>query len=230
MQNISSIKTRIIEYLDFKGITKYEFYKESKITRSVLDKNSGISEDNIIKFIAYDPAINLDWLIKGEGEMFLEPESRVSDPDSKYKKTTKISKTQSVPLYSLETSKGLVALFQEKPKPESYIRIPNLPKCDGAVFVTGDSMYPFLKSGDIVMYKEIHNIAESLIWGEMYLISIDWDREEYISVKWIQKSNRGPDYVKLVSENPQHETQDIHINRILALAMIKANIHINTMQ
>ncbi|MEM9686159.1 MAG: S24 family peptidase, partial [Bacteroidota bacterium] len=125
---------------------------------------------------------------------------------------------------------GLQALFQRDSKPESYIRIPGLPRCDGAVFVIGDHMYPFLKSGDIVMYKEIHNIPESLIWGEMYLTSIDLDGEEYISVKRIQKSDRGQDYVKLVSQNQHHEAKDIAIERIVALALIKANIHINTMQ
>jgi phage repressor protein C with HTH and peptisase S24 domain len=35
------------------------------------------------------------------------------------------------------------------------ILIPHLPKCDGAFYVTGDGMYPLLKSGDLVLYKEI---------------------------------------------------------------------------
>ena len=226
MNNISSIKTRIIEYLDLKGVTKYEFYKNSGVTRSVLDKNSGISENNIIKFIAYAPEISLNWLIKGEGDMFLDPKAMVNDPASKYKKPT----IRRVPLYNLEKAKGLAALFQEKSKPLSYVSVPDLPQCDGAVYVTGDHMYPFLKSGGIVMYKEIHNIPESLIRGEMYLISIDLDGAEYVSVKWLRKSDKGQDYVKLVSENQHHEDTDIHIDRILALAMIKASIHFHTMR
>ena len=36
------------------------------------------------------------------------------------------------------------------------IVIPNIPVCDGAVYVSGDSMYPILKSGDIVGFKSIH--------------------------------------------------------------------------
>lgn len=69
MQEKSSIKERILEVLDFKDISKYQFYKESKITRGVLDKSSGLSESNITKFIAYLPEINLEWLITGEGKM-----------------------------------------------------------------------------------------------------------------------------------------------------------------
>lgn len=55
---------------------------------------------------------------------------------------------------------SIVPLFQnsDEIKPIDHISIPNLPKCDGAVYVAGDSMYPLLKSGDIVMYKEVIDI------------------------------------------------------------------------
>ena len=56
---------------------------------------------------------------------------------------------QQIPLYDLEATAGLVPLFTESANniPLDYITIPNLPKCDGAIYVTGDSMYPLLKSG-----------------------------------------------------------------------------------
>lgn len=69
MQQISLIKKRILEYLDYKEVSKYKFYQDSGITRGVLDKEGGISEDNIAKFIAYEPNINLEWLILGKGKM-----------------------------------------------------------------------------------------------------------------------------------------------------------------
>ncbi len=65
---MSSIKDRITEFIRYKGITKYKFYKETGMTRGVLESKSGITEDNITKFIAYYPNVNLDWLIKGIGE------------------------------------------------------------------------------------------------------------------------------------------------------------------
>lgn len=69
-QEKSPIKQRILQYLDIKGITKYEFYKKTGITRGVLDQNTGISEDNIARFIAYDSTINLEWLICGIGNIY----------------------------------------------------------------------------------------------------------------------------------------------------------------
>ena len=50
-------------------------------------------------------------------------------------------------------------------------------------------MYPLLKSGDIVLYKQLGNI-DDIFWGDMYLLSIDIDGEEYVTVKYIQKSDR----------------------------------------
>ena len=58
-----------------------------------------------------------------------------------------------------------------------------IPKCDGGLRIVGDSMYPLLKSGDIVFYKQVHDIMHSIIWGEMYLISFDIDGDEYVSVE-----------------------------------------------
>ena len=97
-------------------------------------------------------------------------------------------------------------------KPVNYIHIPNLPKCDGAIYVVGDSMYPLLKSGDIVLYKQLSDIAD-IFWGDMYLLSIDIDGEEYITVKYIQKSDR-EGFVKLVSQNPHLADMEVAMSRI----------------
>ncbi len=42
----------------------------------------------------------------------------------------------------------------------------------------------------------------------MYLLSIDIDGEEYITVRYIQRSDR-EGYVKLVSQNPHHADKEI---------------------
>ena len=68
-QEKSPIKQRILQYLEIKGISKYEFYKKTGITRGVLDQNTGISEENLARFIAYDRDINLEWLVLGVGDM-----------------------------------------------------------------------------------------------------------------------------------------------------------------
>ena len=170
--------------------------------------------------------VNPDWLETGKGQMFnAEP-----DYTAFRLRSDNSLPMQSVPLYSVEGTAGLVPLFtkQEEAKPINFIHIPNLPKCDGAIYVSGDSMYPLLKSGDIVLYKQLHNL-EDIFWGDMYLLSIDLDGEEYITVKYIQKSDR-EGYVRLVSQNPHHADKDIEISRIRALALVKASIRMNSIR
>ena len=141
--------------------------------------------------------------------------------------------SQSVPLYNIEGTAGLVPLFLDKSarsRRVDDIHIPNLPRCDGAIYVVGDSMYPLLKSGDIVLYKQIGDVND-IFWGDMYLLSIDIDGEEYVTVKYIQKSEKPScGCVKLVSQNPHHADKDIEIGRIRALAFVKASIRMNSIR
>ena len=170
--------------------------------------------------------VNPEWLESGRGTMFnAEP-----DLTAYMHRTDNALPMQSVPLYSIEGTAGLVPLFadQASAKPVNYIHIPNLPKCDGAIYIVGDSMYPLLKSGDIVLYKRLHDI-EDIFWGDMYLLSIDLDGEEYVTVKYIQKSER-TGYVKLVSQNPHHADKEVETSRIRALALVKASIRMNSLR
>lgn len=142
-----------------------------------------------------------------------------------------IYSVQEVPLYNLEATAGLKELFSGGKSATAIldtIKIPHLPKCDGAISVTGDSMYPLLKSGDMVLYKEIP--LDSIFYGEMYLLAYKIDEwEEYITVKYVQKSDLGDDHLKLVSQNPHHQPRDVKKAQITAIALIKASIRINTM-
>jgi len=197
-------------------------------------KNNRNLGSNIVENILQTyPDLNADWLLRGIGKMLNKSDDRLQEPSEKYLlRTDKVTDMQAIPLYNLEATAGLVELFQHvnEKTPIDYLSIPNLPKCDGAVFVTGDSMYPLLKSGDIVIYKQVYNIEEGIFWGEMYLISVEVDGEEYISVKYIQKSELGEEYIKLVSQNGHHQPKDIRKDRIRAIAMIKASVRINAMR
>ena len=53
--------------------------------------------------------------------------------------------------------------------------------------------------------------------------------EENITVKYVQKSELGDDYLKLVSQNHHHQPKDVKKAQRTAIAIIKASIRINTM-
>lgn len=164
------------------------------------------------------------------------PEAHVSEKAVRYLKNYPLRTDhpvdhQVIPIYNLEATAGLVELFNDSNETQAIdtLSIPNLPKCDGALFVAGDSMHPLLKSGDIVIYKKVNDIKNDIFWGQMYLISISMDDEEFVMVKYIQKSELGEDHIKLVSENRHHQDKDICIDKVRALALIKASVRVNTM-
>lgn len=229
----SLIKRNILQYIDYKGISDYKFYKDSGITRGVLSQNNGLSEDNMMRFLAYAPDVNLTWLLTGRGNMLITEDTQLAELDVAEQfplRTDRKLDLQSVPLYELDATAGLVALFADatRPTPISHLQIPDLPPCDGAIYVRGDSMYPLLKSGDIVLYKEINNANGCLLWGEMYLLSFTLDGEDYITIKYVQKSEV-EGFVRLVSHNPHHAPQEIPRDSIRAVALVKASVRFNTM-
>lgn len=177
--------------------------------------------------------VDFDWLLTGKGDMRRREDIQLAgievSNEFRLRTDTEVD-IQRIPLYEIDATAGLVSLFADVNSriPVSYLEIPDLPPCDGAVSVRGDSMYPLLKSGDIVLYKQLQDI-DSIFWGDMYLLSIDLDGEEYITVKYIQKSER-EGYVKLVSQNPHHADKDIEMSRIRAIALVKASIRMNSIR
>lgn len=199
------------------GKTALSMIETGKARLSTRNKNILIQDLNV----------NPNWLETGKGEIFN------ADPalTSSFGRASEMAMPlQSVPLYSIEATAGLVPLFeqQEQHNPINYIHIPNLPKCDGAIYVVGDSMYPLLKSGDIVLYKQLHDLQD-IFWGDMYLLSIDLDGEEYVTVKYVQRSDK-EGYIRLVSQNQHHADKDIEITRVRAIALVKASIRMNSMR
>lgn len=228
-----------VELADFIGI--------SKSTLSNWYKRNSLDYDLLFSKCEQ---INKNWLISGEGSMLKEDQatlkealpkeyiinetnpSIVSEPAvSLYKLKTDYYgiERQSIPLFEIDAAAGLSTLFssQNTQVPLDFINVPNAPKCDGAVSVRGDSMYPILKAGDIICYKTISNI-DNLVFGEMYLLDIDNGDDQQLVVKYVQKSDKGDDYIKLVSENRYHAEKDIPVSYLRALAIVKLSIRYNT--
>jgi phage repressor protein C with HTH and peptisase S24 domain len=236
----TNIFEKILQLSDlygYKNITDFAKnglgYKSPQKLLRLKDKSNSPSMEIILDISNKFENIDLNWLLNGTGTIekaVTHVNSTLSEPNAVYKlKTDTLIQNQQIPLYSLEVAAGIVQLFRDQAPTKEYISIPNLPKCDGALYVNGDSMYPLLKSGDIVMYRQVQDLNNCIfVWGEMYLISFDVDGDNYSAVKYIQKSNKA-DCIKLVSQNKHHDDLDIQKNSIRALALVKASIRINSM-
>ena len=183
---------RIFEYINLKGLKPTRLEKEIGLSNGYLrtqeKRNADLGEGVLLKIVDYCLDLNPIWLLTGKGNMLNTEDTQLSGVNIAEQfplRTDRKLDLQSVPLYELDASAGLVALFADATHltPISHLQIPDLPPCDGAIYVRGDSMYPLLKSGDIILYKEINNASGCLLWGEMYLLSFTLDGEDYITIK-----------------------------------------------
>ncbi|OCB68576.1 peptidase S24 [Flavobacterium piscis] len=223
---------RIKHYLDYKGIKVSALEKEVGMSNgsfaSQLKNNKTIGLDKLENILSKHSDINIEWLLTGEGNMLkfdvLQEKGSVS-----YKKTEKDAKNQNIPLYSIQTTSGIIDLFgnNEYQNPVDSISIPKISECDGALYVTGDSMSPLIKSGDIVVYKKVYNHEKNIIWGEMYLVYINNDGNEFFFTRFLKQSEQ-ESFVQLVAQNPDHQTIEFPVSSIKALALVKASIRVNS--
>lgn len=221
---------RILKLIDYYDINKSEFYRRTKLSNGFLDKVKDIGVSKLEQILNSFPDINPIWLLQGKGEMLIHKNDQLKKVDMVNEEAAQYDTSiQRIPLYGIEATAGVVSIFDDvsSQNPIDYLHIPNLSRCDGAISVIGDSMYPILKSGDIVAFKKIHDI-NNVLWGEMYIVSLDVEGETFILVKFIQKSYL-EDHIKLVSQNQHHSPKDVHIKNVKSLAIVKASVRYNVM-
>lgn len=193
-----------------------EIFK-TKSTENVLKQNEDIFED----------------IFEDKRELPKTSSNVTRFSDSKYSvqrldSTELDARMQRIPIYEMMTMLNLNTLFAGKLQPTDYMMLPNLPKCDGAVYMHGDMMHPDIQRGDIIVFRKVKDLREGLLLGNMYLVSLELDGIEYVMVQYIHQSEE-KEHVKLVSRNEKYPPKDVPLASIKTLAMIKASIRYNTM-
>lgn len=232
---MSTVTERFFEVLDLTGETLTslsnkipDITTKQKLSNAKSGRNA-IQIDVVEYLCSSNDRINSDYILTGRGAPLRENIETTQVYHPKY--TEKLESDGAITLYDVEAAANLKTLFDNKDQNIlGQISIPNIPKCDGAVYVKGDSMYPLLKSGDIVAYKVIPVDMRHIFFGEMYLVSIDLDGDEYLTVKYVQHSEKGEDWIKLVSYNQNHQPKDFPLSSVRAMALVKLSIRMNTMK
>lgn len=204
------------------------------ISRSTLSNwYSRNSIDYDLLFSKCENSIDINWLLTGNGYNIRSEKNILAEPVESFRKTKDaIYEMQRVPLFNLEATMGLVPLVEgngiDEEKVIDYISIPSMPSCDGAIYASGDSMYPLLKSGDMIAYKRIAVERASIFFGEMYVVAVKLDEYSTMkTIKFVQQSELGDDYVRLVSHNQHHTPKDVKLSQIAAIGLIRASIRLH---
>lgn len=171
---VASLRDRILKYCEFKGITINAFEVRIGLDDDFFNDLSKTIHFFIIKKILYYyPDLNREWLLTGEGDMLNTEQSPsllpitdkvIADNDGNNQSPLHIIKYYP----NVNGSMGGVQFLDDPDETVCDITIPGYSDCKFAINAYGDSMYPLIKSGQIILMSEW---LESFIdWGRIYLV------------------------------------------------------------
>lgn len=211
-QENSPIKQNILLYLAKKGVSLYKFYKDSGVTRGILQQNNGISEDNITRFLAYAPDVSVEWLITGRGEMLSTMQKKKQENSDLVEKIPEVSYNSAIgkPYYDVDFLGGFNEIVNSQVSiPTNNIVIQGFEKADFWCNVTGHSMEPKINHGDIIALHKC--TLEDIQYGEIYAVVLD-------TLRTIKILRRSPDPKKLrfvPINTTDYDEQEYPIERIM---------------
>ena len=208
-KNSLTATERILQFIDYKGITKYQFHKKNGFSNGFLDKSRAIGTDKCEKILEQYPEINPTWLLTGKGPMLLEepatapPEKApvykgvgTGPPPTVIEINPTAAKANTL-IADVHASAGFGSLMESKTALEQLpaIHLPKAPPGLNVAFqVDGDSMHPTIRHLDFVAGNRID---PALVRdGHTYIIV---DREEGVLCKRLY--HLGDDW-QIVSDNP----------------------------
>lgn len=211
-QEKSPIKQNILLYLAQKGVSLYEFYKESGVTRGILQQNNGISEDNIARFLAYASDVSVEWLITGRGEMLSTMQEKKQEKSDSEEKLPKISYNPAIgkPYYDVDFLGGFNEIVNSQVTiPTNNIVIQGFEKADFWCNVTGHSMEPKINHGDIIALHKC--TLEDIQYGEIYAVVLDTLR----TIKILRRSSDPKKLCFVPINTTDYDEQEYSVERIM---------------
>lgn len=136
-------------------------------------------------------------------------------------------KPHGVPYYEIAATASIIEVFNdEREKPLYNLVVPRFEKCDFAMPVFGDSMYPTLDKQDIIFCRGIDK--SMIVWGKVYLIIT----KKYRTIKRIYQCIESKKNITLIADNDtknlqnylKHPPEDVALDDILNVYLIEGCI------
>lgn len=209
MAEISTIKDRILTYLEVQGIKKADFYAATGLSDSNFKGKNRLSQpggDMIVKVLTTYPNISTEWLVMGKGEMLKSPSSPSKPIDEPV-----VSDNPAIgqPYYDVDFIGGFSEIFNSQVTvPVTNIVIRGFEKADLWCNVTGHSMEPRINHGDIIALRRC--TLDDVQYGEIYAVVLDTIR----TIKILRKSPN-PANLRFVPINNDYDEQEFCKSRII---------------
>ena len=195
MENISTIKDRILTFLESEGIKKADFYSTTGISDSNFkgkNLSSQLGGDAIVKVLTSYPNLSADWLLVGAGSMLKDDLNGIQTADeanSSTLPTTSMNPSIGTPYYDVDFIGGFDEVFNSQVNiPATNIVIRGFEKASLWCNVTGHSMEPKINHGDIIALRQC--TLNDIQYGEIYAVVLD-------TIRTIRILRRSPDPDKL---------------------------------
>jgi len=210
----------------FKEIREELGFKQSELARAIEANPSIISDiergekepsKKIISALIKKYRINSNWLLADEGEMFLQKGEKPLDSNKSGLKQLPVYSEADlpegafvVPLLDQQLCAGSGSQVPEEDASSALVRVPGYLSKYGdkvaALKVDGDSMYPTLSRGDMV-------VCDSCGWTGEGIYALQMSGSGFV-----KRLTKAPGKLIIISDNPKYppleepdESQDIHI-------------------
>ncbi|MDE6338356.1 MAG: hypothetical protein K2K97_01035 [Muribaculaceae bacterium] len=213
-----SMKQRLLKLLKAKRITQTEFTRHLGVTPNYIGAmRKGMPKERLKVVFDMFPDLNRDWLLYGEGEMFLPDDS--DSPD--------LSKGYVVPMLPVEAYAGNLQLWSRGVQLRDCEKVVSpVPGVDFGIRVTGNSMEPEFHDGSVLFIKRINEKA-FIPWGNPMVI----DTENGVVVKIVYPPHNREihpgckmEYIEARSYNPAYPPFNIPTESIYGLYRIITSI------
>ena len=154
-----TVKERLIEYLDFKHISKSDFGRTIGVSSAYVSSiRKSIDDEKVLRISEKYSDLNIDWLLYGKGSMLKSEGIPVK------------SFTSGVPYYNVDFLGGFDLLPDDQTTaPEYLIDFKAYDRATCWCNISGRSMEPEISSGDIIALREVPD-PTFLPFGEVYAI------------------------------------------------------------
>jgi len=225
MQDTESFKTAVeaaVAFLIGKGIIKKDIdvvnaLRMSKGTFSAYKSGKTPPSENFIqKFENYYGIRLADFALQQEMKRYDRFEKKMA-----ISKASEANVEEGVPVYDVPIDASFIERYRdERYEPLYFVDIPKLRNCNFGAIVSGNSMYPVMKSGTIAICR----IVEDLNYfdpGEMYFLSTT---NGFETVKYVQPGEH-PDELLLIPHNEKIKPTTIKKDMVIKMCIVEAWIN-----